>query len=127
VIPRHGFAGRVVIQQRRLMRRPGVLRTVGPIAEAAYGLRIKRATYLRSVETIWREGVAELTASRDFRAIVNADLFTPIGDTMGRYYVATESLKAEWARIRGKWPKRPESDHPFKLIEMRDQLTLDVA
>lgn len=28
-------------------------RTVGPVAEAAYGLRIKRATYLQSVEITW--------------------------------------------------------------------------
>ena len=102
-------------------------RTVGPIAEAAYGLRIKRATYLKSVEVTWGEPIAELTASRDLRAIVNAGLFTPIGDTRGRYYVATDPLKAEWDAIRGKWPRRPEADDPFRLAEVRNQLSLELA
>jgi len=90
-------------------------------------LRIKRATYLRIVETTWGESVADLTASRDLRAIVNAGLFEPFGDTRGRYYVATDPLKAEWARIRAKWPRRPESDDPFKLIDSLDELTPDVV
>ncbi len=102
-------------------------RAIGPIAEAAYGIRIRRATYLRSVETTWGEPVAELTASRDLRALVDAGLLEPIGDTRGRYYVCADALKAEWIKIRSKWPSRPDSDDPFQIVADRDQLTLDVA
>ena len=100
-------------------------RSIGPIAEAAYGLRIKRSTYLKSVEVTWGEPVADLTASRDLRAMVNVGLLIPIGDTRGRYYIASEDLRAEWDRIRSKWPRRPEADDPFKLALNREQLELD--
>ncbi len=101
-------------------------RSIGPIAESAYGLRIKRATYLRGVEVTWGETIADLTASRDLRAIVNAGLFEPIGDTRGRYYVASDALRAEWERIRSKWPRRPETDDPFVIAASRAQLALDL-
>jgi Fic family protein len=98
-------------------------RTIGPIAEAAYGLRVKRASYLRNVEITWGEPVAALTASRDLRALVTAGLFTPIGDTRGRYYVATEPLRQEWDAIRAKWPRGRDTDDPFKIAEDRRQLS----
>ena len=101
-------------------------RTIGPIADAAYGLRIKRATYLESVETTWGAPIADLTASRDLRSLVNANLFIPFGDTRGRYYVGADHLKAEWQQIRSKWPKDADADDPFKLAADRRQLTLDV-
>jgi Fic family protein len=77
-------------------------RAIGPIAEAAYGVRIRRATYIQNVEVTFGESIAELTASRDLRALVNAGLLLPIGDTRGRYYMAADELKAEWSRIREK-------------------------
>lgn len=101
-------------------------RAIGPIAEAAYGLRIRRSTYLKNVEITWGEPIADLTASRDLRAIVNAGLFRPIGDTRGRYYVATDPLRGEWERIRSKWPRRPEADDPFRIAEDRRQLSLQL-
>jgi hypothetical protein len=79
------------------------------------------------VEVTWGEAVSALTASRDLRAIVNAGLFKPIGDTRGRYYVGTDPLKAEWQRIRNKWPRRPEADDPFDVASRRLQLSLDLA
>ena len=111
-----------IVSERRLPER-----TVGPIAEAAYGQRIKRATYLRSVEITWGERVADLTASRDLRAIVNAGLFIPIGGTRGRYYLATDELKAEWEKVRAKWSRRPETDDPFEIAAARAQLALEIS
>lgn len=90
-------------------------RTVGPICEAAYGLRVKRATYRANVEVTWGEEIPDLTASRDLRAIVNAGLFEPIGDTRGRYYVATERLKAAWEKTRSERPPRYTED-PFDHV-----------
>lgn len=102
-------------------------RTIGPIAEAAYGLRIKRATYLESVETTWGEPIADLTASRDLRALVNAGLLIPFGDTRGRYYLGSDDLKDEWHKIRSKRPRQSDGDDPFTIVAERAQLTLDVA
>lgn len=102
-------------------------RTIGPMCEAAYGWRMKRATYLKNVEITLGEPVTTLTASRDLRAITDAGLFTPIGDTRGRYYVATATLTDEWGKIRSKWPRRPEVDDPFAIAEINaDQLSLEV-
>ena len=110
-----------IAEERRLPER-----TIGPIAEAAHGLRIKRATYLKNVEVTWGEPIADLTASRDLRALVSAGLLIPIGDTRGRHYIGTDAIKAEWQRIRAKWP-RPDADDPFRIVADRAQLTLDVA
>jgi hypothetical protein len=77
------------------------------------------------VEITWGEPIAALTASRDLRALVQAGLFRPIGDTRARHYVAAEPLTAEWQRIRTKWPRREEDD-PFAIAAARAQLSLDV-
>ena len=102
-------------------------RTIGPIAEAAYGLRIKRKTYLRSVEITSGEEIADLTASRDLRALVTAGLLIPFGDTRARYYLGSESLRSEWDRIRSQWPRGREADDPFRIAAERRQLELDIG
>jgi Fic family protein len=99
-----------IVDRRRLPQR-----TIGPIAEAAYGLRIRRSTYLQNVETTWGEKIADLTASRDLRAIVNAGLVMPVGDTRGRYYVGSGELKNEWTMIRQRQAPTHDAD-PFKLV-----------
>lgn len=100
-----------IVTRRRLPER-----AIGPIAEAAYGIRIRRATYISNVETTWGERVPELTASRDLRALVNAGLLTPIGDTRGRHYVGSDDLKALWTEVRGRHP-REENDDPFQVVD----------
>jgi Fic family protein len=102
-------------------------RVAGPLTEAAYGLRIRRATYLNNVKITWGEEIAPLSASRDLKALVTAGLLQPIGDTRGRHYLATDALRAEWERIRGTSPKDHDSDNPFAIVEERAQLQLDVA
>jgi Fic family protein len=101
-------------------------RTAGPLSEAAYGLRIKRSTYLNNVKVTWGDPITALTASRDLKALVTAGLLQPYGDTRGRYYLAAEPLKAEWTKIRAKWTKGPDSDNPYKIAEDRAQLTLAI-
>lgn len=101
-------------------------RTAGPLTEAAYGLRVKRTSYLNNVKVTWGEEIAPLTATRDLKALVLVGLLEPFGDTRGRYYLASEPLKAEWDRIRGRWPKGPDSDNPFKIVEERRQLVLAI-
>lgn len=96
-----------LVAQRRLPER-----SVGPVAEAAYGIRLRRATYMRNVEVTWGQAIAELTASRDLKALVNAGLLIPLGDTRARRYVATDHMRAMWADIKSRYPRYVESD-PF--------------
>jgi Fic family protein len=114
--------GARIASERRLPER-----TIGPIVEAAYGLRIRRATYLKNVQVTWGEPIADLTASRDLRSLVTAGLLRPIGDTRARYYVASEPLKDEWAQIRAKWPRTLDADDPFKIAADSLQLSLAVT
>jgi Fic family protein len=93
-------------------------RTIGPLCEAAFGRRVRRASYVANVEVTYGETVPNLTASRDLKAIVNAGLFDPVGDKRGRYYLATETLRAEWDKVRASEPSRAEED-PFSLVQLR--------
>jgi Fic family protein len=98
-------------------------RCTGPLCEAAVGRRVRRASYVANVEVTFGETVPNLTASRDLKSLVSAGLFDPVGDTRGRYYLATETLKREWAKIRdASAPSRAEED-PFSLVQLRLDIT----
>jgi len=101
-------------------------RCIGPICEAAYGVRVRRATYRSNVETTYGEVIPDQTASRDLRALVNAGLFVPIGDTRGRFYVPSDELSAAWRTIRSQRPPRT-TDDPFEIVRRGVQTTLDLA
>lgn len=75
------------------------------------------------MEVTYGETIPDLTASRDLRALVTAGLFTPIGDTRGRYYEATDTVERAWQEARGTRPPR-DADDPFELVENEDQLQL---
>ncbi len=99
-------------------------RVVGPLVEAAYSGRIRRATYVENVQTTQGEEIADLTASRDLRALVNAGLFEPVGDTKGRYYTPSAELLAARDEVNTRYPRPDEAD-PYRIVESRLQLTLD--
>lgn len=109
-----------LVDQRRLPER-----CVGPICEAAYGLRIRRATYRSNVETTYGEEIPDQTASRDLRALVTAGLFRPIGDTRGRFYLATDDLAAVWQAVRERRPPRDNED-PFERVQRGLQMELEI-
>jgi Fic family protein len=89
-------------------------RTTGALAEVAYGLRLTHGTYKTIVEMTAGETVSSQTASRDLRALVDARLLAPIGETRGRHYIAEPILLAERKRIRAdRAPK--ETGDPFEL------------
>lgn len=97
-------------------------RCIGPLCEASFGSRIRRAGYIANVEVTYGETVPNLTASRDLKSLVTAGLFDPIGDKRGRYYLATEELRGLWAQVRAaSEPSRADED-PFNLV----QLSLDI-
>jgi Fic family protein len=74
-------------------------RTTGVLVEAAYGFRLTHSTYKMLVELTAGETVSTLTTSRDLRALVDARLLQPIGQTRGRYYVGEPNLLAQRRRI----------------------------
>ncbi|HEY2141450.1 MAG TPA: Fic family protein [Solirubrobacteraceae bacterium] len=98
-------------------------RTIGALAEAAYGLRLTHSAYKVIMEITAGETISGQTASRDLRALVDARLLKPVGQTRGRHYVAEPILLAERKRIRSSRSPRETSD-PFELAT--DQLSLAV-
>jgi hypothetical protein len=99
-------------------------RTTGALAEVAYGLRLTHSTYKMIMEMTAGETVSGITASRDLKSLVDAQLVQPVGRTRGRYYVAEPILLAERKRIQASRAPRETSD-PFELAT--GQLSLNLA
>lgn len=98
-------------------------RTAGALVEASFGFRLTNATYRRVIEITAGEIVSRLTVSRDLRALVDAQLVEPVGQTRGRYYIARPVLREQRARIQaGRAPK--ETSDPFELARGQLQLSL---
>jgi hypothetical protein len=86
----------------------------GALAEVAYGLRLTHSTYKMIMEITAGETISGQTASRDLRALVDAKLLKPVGQTRGRHYVAEPILLAERQRIQADRAPRETGD-PFEL------------
>jgi Fic family protein len=69
-------------------------RTILALADAAQGLRVRNATY-RSIAD-----VSENLASRDLKALVEQGFLVPAGEKRGRFYGASDLLKAIRAKTR---------------------------
>lgn len=91
-------------------------RSVGPLADAARGLRLRNANYRHLVAQSEGEEIAELTATRDLKRLVDADLLAAVGERRGRTYMPSKELRMLWTAIRGSRPKRsnvaPFGDRP---------------
>lgn len=108
-----------VAEQHRLPER-----VTGALVEAAYGLRLTHTTYKTIVDVTAGETVSSLTASRDLRAMVDAKLLQPVGQTRGRHYVGEPVLLVLRERIRATRAPR-ETDDPFELASGQLSLELD--
>lgn len=86
-------------------------RTVTALFDAAYGLRIRNATY-RAVLGDSGEEITEQTASSDLRRLVEADLLEPVGERRGRHYVASRAVREIHQRIRADRQAKDRTD-PF--------------
>jgi Fic family protein len=127
LIQRITEAEQLWIACRELARAHGLPeRCVGALSEAAQGFRIRRATYMQNVQITFGDEVSRLTASRDLKSITDAGLYRPIGDTRGRYYLATDEVKQLASDIRGRRPPRLEDD-PFLLASQEQKLTISDA
>ena len=67
-------------------------RSVATLVNAAFGYRIRRSNYMASAE------VSDQVASRDLKTLVDGGLLVAEGETRGRTYKASESLKGIYLR-----------------------------
>lgn len=65
----------------------------GALYEATHGYRLRNATYKAALAAD-DEAVSDQTATRDLQKLVEAGLLEPKGKARGRYYIATETLRA---------------------------------
>jgi hypothetical protein len=94
--------------------------------DAAYGFRLRRKSYRSSVVASFGDEISEITASRDLKAMVEADLLHPQGERRSRFYLATPMLVELRESIRAARPPREERD-PFAIVKSGQQLTLSEA
>ncbi len=80
--------------------------------DAARGLRVQRATYVR------RLGLEERTATRDLGRLADAGLLRAVGQTRGRYYLAGEVLTGLYRDVRSARPP-VEDPYPTLMDEVR--------
>ena len=95
----------------------------GHNADAAYGLRLTNSRYRATVKSAAGEEISELTATRDLKAMVEADMLAPVGERRARHYVATTVLTDTRSRIREARPPRERED-PF--VRAAAQLELPI-
>jgi DNA-binding transcriptional ArsR family regulator len=83
-------------------------RTIGPLFNASMGLTLQNARYRIAAD------VSELVASRDLKALVDADLLEARGEKRGRVYMRSKDLVAVDEQVRP--PSRSRAvDDPFEL------------
>jgi Fic family protein len=83
-------------------------RVVPVLFNTALGFRAQRSLYRSLVE----EDVSEAMATRDLRAMADAGLLVAHGERRGRFYTASESLRAIAIEIRARRPTQDDTD-PF--------------
>lgn len=66
-------------------------RVVSALFDATFGYRVRRGTYMAALADAG-DAISEQTATRDFKALVDARLLEPHGDKRGRHYTAAAAL-----------------------------------
>lgn len=102
---------RVYDEMAELVRRCGLPeRTTLALIEAAFGSRVRNASYRVGAD------VSNNLASRDLKALVDHGLLIPKGERRGRHYIASDGIRAIRERLR--LPKG--ADDPFESIGWRE-------
>jgi Fic family protein len=101
-------------------------RAASALYDAAHGIRLRNAMYRRLVGETLAEEISDLTASRDLKAMVDADLLASVGQGRGRYYVPLASVADLRVKVRAGRPARVDAD-PFDLARDELQLPLPFA
>lgn len=98
----------------QLVRRHNVPdRSVAALCDAARGWRLQRTLYKKLVLNGAGEQITDETATRDLRALVQADLLEPLGEKRGRTYLPTDRLRSAWTAVRVLRAPRSDED-PYK-------------
>lgn len=97
-------------------RLPG--RCVAALCDAARGWRLRRSLYMKLVRSATGQEISDAVATRDLRALVDADLLDAVGERRGRTYEPTHALRAVWDEIRRMRPPRHDED-PYDLVQPR--------
>ncbi len=124
LLRRNSELGRIYVDLEKLVRARGLhARTAVGMLEAAYGARVRNASYRVSAD------VSNNLASRDLKQLVDAHLLLPRGENRGRHYVAGPEVLE--IRARHRQPKdvadpfaAPPSDRA--IAEAEGQLALGV-
>jgi len=98
-------------------------RCAAGLMDLTFGLRLRRGTYRSSIETALGEGISDLKASRDLRAMVDSELVEAVGERRGRYYLAGDPLVELRRKVRAERPEKAHDD-PFQVVRDRRQLRL---
>jgi Fic family protein len=99
-------------------------RAAAGLYDAAYGIRLRNAMYRRLVTETFGEEISELTASRDLKALVDAEVLESVGQGRGRYYLPTAAVIDLRIKVRESRPPRSTVD-PFTQAqtELEPQLS----
>jgi hypothetical protein len=100
-------------------------RVAAGLYDAAYGIRLRNAMYRKLVGETLDEEISDLTASRDLKAMVDAELLKAVGEGRGRYYVPMDAVVSLRVKVRETRPARSTVD-PFDIAraELEPQLQL---
>lgn len=79
-------------------------RAIGPLCDAARGLRLRNSLYRTAVSESYGSEIDVQTASRDLRSLVAAALLETFGETRGRFYRGTTTLQDEFREVRAGKP-----------------------
>jgi Fic family protein len=113
VLSRVQESDRIWTELEGLTQRVGLPERVIPgLWDAAFGLRIRNATYRATVDEFLGAEISEQTASRDLKLLIDAQLIRAHGERRGRYYVGTDPLRKVVLDARSGRPPRDDSD-PF--------------
>jgi 2-hydroxychromene-2-carboxylate isomerase len=107
----------------RIVQRHGLpSRAVAPLYDATLGFRLRNPSYRSAVESAEGTEIADQTASRDLRALVEAQVLVAHGERRGRFYTAGVELEALRGELRAN--RTRQLADPFDIVAERRQGTL---
>jgi hypothetical protein len=92
-------------------------RAAAALYDAAHGIRLRNAMYRKLVDETLGEEISDLTASRDLKAMVDAELLQAVGQGRGRYYVPAAAVVDLRVKVRETRPARSTID-PFDIARV---------
>lgn len=108
-------AERLWVLLEREVQRDGLPERVIPgLFYVSGGRRLRRVTYRSLAADSDLGEISEAMATRDLKALVEADLLVAVGERRGRFYLPTDRLRAVRARTRER--RGPEIEDPFEPV-----------